>query len=206
MSAFRTHSHCRAIEAKNCFQFSELWSADPLTVNISYFSMTYDGSIVDEGDVTTYAVGQVVQTLSKEMSPFAHLLHSLRMRFGIRQSELSALIGYDQTYISALEIGAKGPPPAEFVQKVIRALELSESEQNELHAAVTASLPKLVIDRDSPQELFWMLSKLRERLPRLHPAQIQMITDIVEFPDVLIERRPAPAARLRRRKNEEEKM
>ena len=150
--------------------------------------------------------GKLLSQISKEMSPFAHLLHSLRMRFGIRQSELSALIGYDQTYISALEIGAKGPPPAEFVQKVIRALDLSESEQDELHAAVTASHPKLVIDRDSPQELFWMLSKLRERLPRLHPAQIRMITDIVELSDALIERKPAPAARLKRRKFEEEKM
>ncbi|MEX3639965.1 hypothetical protein [Paraburkholderia sp. BR14320] len=85
-------------------------------------------------------------------------------------------------------------------------MNLSETEQQELHAAVSASQPKLVIDRDSPQELFWMLAKLRERLPRLHPAQIRMITDIVDFPDALIERRPAPAARLKRRQNEEEKM
>jgi transcriptional regulator with XRE-family HTH domain len=129
------------------------------------------------------------------------------MRHGIRQSELAALIGYDQTYISALEIGTKGPPPREFVHRVIEALKLSEADQEQLRVAVSASQPKLVIDRDSPQEVFWMVSRLRERLPRLHPTQIRMITDIVDFPDALAEAsRPAPLARLKRRKNEEEKM
>lgn len=140
------------------------------------------------------------------MSPFAHLLHKLRMRFGVRQNELAELIGYDQTYISALEIGAKGPPPAEFVRRFSAALNLTEIEQRELHSAVAASHPKLVIDRDAPQEVFWMLARLRDRLPHLHPAQIRMISEIVDFPETLAERRPEAIARLKRRRNEEEKM
>jgi predicted transcriptional regulator len=141
------------------------------------------------------------------MSPFAHLLHDLRMRFGIRQSELATLIGYDQTYISALEVGTKGPPPQEFVQRLMEALPLSETDQHELREAVSASHPKLVIDRDSPQEVFWMVAKLRERLLGLHPAQIRIITDIMEFPDALAKHsRPAVVERLKRRKIKEEKM
>lgn len=141
------------------------------------------------------------------MSPFAHLLHDLRMRFGIRQSELAALIGYDQTYISALEVGTKGPPPREFVQRLMEAFALSDSEQRELCEAVSASQPRLVIDRDSPQEVFWMVAKLRERLSGLHPAQIRIITDIMEFPDALAKHsRPAAVERLKRRKNKEDKM
>ena len=140
------------------------------------------------------------------MSPFAHLLHNLRMRFGIRQSELATIIEYDQTYISALEIGLKGPPPADFVDKLITALNLPEPEQEEMRAAVAASQRKLVIDRDTPQEVYWMLAALRERLPHLHPAQIRMIREIVEFPDTLGQRKPAAIARLKRRKNEEGEM
>lgn len=140
------------------------------------------------------------------MSPFAHLLHGLRMRFGIRQSELAALIEYDQTYISALEVGLKGPPPADFVERIIAALSLSELEQQEMRAAAAASQRKIVIDRDTPQEVYWMLAALRERLPHLHPAQIRMIREIVDFPDTLGQRKPATITRLKRRKNEEGEM
>ena len=57
------------------------------------------------------------------MNPFSHYLHDLRMRHEIRQSELAELLGYEQSYISALEIGAKGPPTPEFIEKLILALE-----------------------------------------------------------------------------------
>lgn len=128
------------------------------------------------------------------------------MRFGIRQSELAALIEYDQTYISALEVGLKGPPPADFVDRIITALNLPEAEQVEMRTAVAASQRKLVIDRDTPQEVYWMLAALRERLPHLHPAQIRMIREIVNFPDTLGQPKPAAIARLKRRKNEEVEM
>ena len=47
------------------------------------------------------------------------------MRHGIRQTELAELIGYEQTYISALEVGKKGPSTPEFVERLISALMLS---------------------------------------------------------------------------------
>lgn len=63
------------------------------------------------------------------MNPFACLLHTIRMQRGIRQTELSDLIGYEQTYISALEIGKKGPPTPEFVERLITALDLKGEER-----------------------------------------------------------------------------
>lgn len=62
------------------------------------------------------------------MSPFAHLLHELRLRHGVRQSELSELIGYDQTYISAVEVGLKGVPASDFIDRVSKALTLSDED------------------------------------------------------------------------------
>jgi predicted transcriptional regulator len=52
-----------------------------------------------------------IASLSLEfMSPFSHFLHELRLQHQIRQSELAELLGYEQSYISALEVGIKGPP------------------------------------------------------------------------------------------------
>lgn len=73
------------------------------------------------------------------MSPFASLLHTTRMKYGICQEALADLIGYEQTYISALERGTKGPPTEEFVKKLISKLNLPVDEQNRLQEALAAS-------------------------------------------------------------------
>lgn len=128
------------------------------------------------------------------------------MRHGIRQGELAKLLGHHQGYISALEIGIKGPPPPEFVENLISILELSADEQEALHEAVAASDRKMVIDAEAPTEVFWMLAALRERVPYLHPAQVRMIREIVELPDQLAKRDPEPVTRLKRRRNTEARM
>ena len=51
------------------------------------------------------------------------------MRHGMRQGDLAEAMGYEQTYISALEIGSKGPPTDEFIERAIKALQLGDAEQ-----------------------------------------------------------------------------
>lgn len=140
------------------------------------------------------------------MNPFACLLHSIRMRRGIRQIELAEMIGYEQTYISALEVGKKGPPTPEFVEKLIRALDFSAEEREQLRNAAEASNRKLVIDSDMPQDVFWMLKELRERVSDLTPAEIQMIRQILKFKESFSEDYAEPVYRLKRRKKEEVQM
>ncbi|WP_082117616.1 helix-turn-helix domain-containing protein [Pandoraea apista] len=41
------------------------------------------------------------------MTPFAHRLRSARTALGMSQGELSARVGYRQSYISAIECGVK---------------------------------------------------------------------------------------------------
>ena len=69
------------------------------------------------------------------------------------------LLGYEQSYISALEVGIKGPPTEEFVQKLITTLALPPSAQLELKEAVAASDRKLSIPADSPQSHYRMLKE-----------------------------------------------
>lgn len=89
------------------------------------------------------------------MSPFAHFLHDLRMRRNVRQADLAELMGYEQSYISALEIGLKGPPTPEFLSRLVAALSLSPDEQAQLQLAADASQRKLVLDPDMPEDIFW---------------------------------------------------
>ena len=90
------------------------------------------------------------------MSPFSHLLHDLRMRHKIRQAELAALMGYEQRFISALEVGVK-TPPADFVERLLETLQLSTGEREELAKAVSSSQRKLVIDTDSRKDIYLLL-------------------------------------------------
>ncbi|WP_376767311.1 helix-turn-helix domain-containing protein [Paludibacterium denitrificans] len=103
------------------------------------------------------------------MSPFAHLLHALRLQHGIRQAELAALLGYEQSYISALEVGIKGPPTDEFVDRLVQGLQLTQGDEVRLRDAVSASQRKLVIDRDTPEDGYWLLKELREQFESLSP-------------------------------------
>lgn len=139
------------------------------------------------------------------MSPFAHLLHELRMRYGIRQGDLAELIGYEQSYVSSLEVGIKGPPQPEFITKLIKALDLPPEDQARLHAAVTASQRKLVIDTDAPQELYRLVADLQKALPTLQPVQIRVIREVLAM-KIQEEPMPEPVRRLKRRKREEAKM
>lgn len=125
------------------------------------------------------------------------------MRHGIRQNELAELIGYDQTYISALEVGLKGPPTPEFVDKLVEGLALSRTEEAALRCAAEVSDRKLVLDADSHPEIYLMLAALKRRLRELHPAQARMIRELVDLPDTVRQQEQEPVKRLRRRKTEE---
>jgi len=103
------------------------------------------------------------------MSPFSQLLHDLRVRHGLRQAELADRIGYEQSYISALEVGLKGPPTEEFLDRVANAMSLGDEERHQLWVAAQASQRKLVIDPDAPPDIYWMLNDLRSEVDRLTP-------------------------------------
>jgi len=140
------------------------------------------------------------------MSPFSRVLRDLRMRHGLRQGDFAAAIGYEQTYISALELGVKGPPTDEFVSSVLNALPLAESERAELLSAARASDRKIVLDHDTSESVFWMFSELREHLDALHPAQISTIRAVVAMRESLAEPPKKEIQRPRRRSKKEAAM
>ncbi len=64
------------------------------------------------------------------MSPFSNAFRELRIFCGLRQAEFAEKLGFEQSYISAIEIGTKGPPGIDFVNTLITRLNLEENWQN----------------------------------------------------------------------------
>ena len=140
------------------------------------------------------------------MSPFSHLLYELRMRHGVRQVELAERVGYDQTYISALEVGLKGPPTQEFVGRLARAMSLSTAEIQAVEAAVEASQRKYIIDVDAPRDVYSLASNFHTKLPTLTPTQVRLIQGVLDLAEHQSEPWTEPPRRPRRRRNEEATM
>lgn len=137
------------------------------------------------------------------MSPFSTLLHETRVRKNLRQAELARLTERDQTYISALELDAKGPPPREFVERMVKVLQLSDADAAKLLAAAEASDRKLVIDRDAPQAVYWLVHRLRGAIPKLLPAQVRLIDEVLSLHPSR-EGWPKSGRRIRRRQTQSE--
>lgn len=133
------------------------------------------------------------------MSPFANLLKTLRVGRGLRQFELAELVGYEQSYVSALELDIKGPPNGEFVAHLIDALQLSPIEQETLNEAVAASQRKINLPHETPSEVYWLFHKLRRQIDRLHPVQIQLIETALDLPAELRQPIYESPSRIRRR-------
>jgi transcriptional regulator with XRE-family HTH domain len=140
------------------------------------------------------------------MSPFSKYFNQLRMNLSIRQVELAELLGYEQSYISALEVGTKGPPTPEFIERLIEVLSLSEEQQKKLHEAVEASQRKLIIPSDVPEDIYWLVQDLRRHLNTLCPAEINIIREIIKLKDNTPPHLPMPVRRVRSRRKEEAKM
>jgi len=132
------------------------------------------------------------------MSPISIVLHELRDAHGLRQSELADRIGYEQSYISALEIGVKGPPPLEFVTRLITKLHLDEGWQARLWESLEFSQRKIVLAIEAPESIYRLCNELRQQLNHLHPAQVELMRIALNLPRSLATD-ALPQRRIRRR-------
>lgn len=116
------------------------------------------------------------------MSPFSKMLFELRASRGLRQKDLAEMLGYEQSYLSGLEIGTKGPPTPEFVEKLASVLVLTKDELIELNFALQQSERKLVIPAGASTGLYEMLYELRLAMDHLLPTQIELIRMAIQLP------------------------
>jgi len=124
------------------------------------------------------------------------------------QKELAHLMGYEQGYLSGLEIGRKGPPNEEFVGKLIDALNLDSEEQVRLHQAVQESQRRYSVPDDAPTEVFRLVHKLWRNMDGLYPVQIRMIEEVLSLQDEIgnMHAHPGLGGAMRNSQEQEAKM
>lgn len=116
------------------------------------------------------------------MSPFAIFLRSIRQRRRFQQKELALHLGYEPSYISALERSEKGPPRQDFIRRLIAGLNLDSGEQAELAQALKLSRRQVSLPARASEEEYGLLHELGPHLGQLHPVQIQLIRLALRLP------------------------
>lgn len=118
------------------------------------------------------------------MSPFSLVLRKFRLSRGYKQKDLAYLLGYEPSYLSALERSEKGPPRKDFITRLIRGLDLNAEEQAELTRALEASRRQVSLPAQASEEEYALLHLLEPQLGKLHPLQIQLIERILSIPNM----------------------
>lgn len=137
------------------------------------------------------------------MSPFSLLLRQFRLSRGLKQFELADRLGFEPSYLSALERSEKGPPRQDFIRRLIRGLDLNEAEQDELARALRDSCRQVSLPAKSSYEEYAFLRRLRPQLGSLHPLQLKLLDLALQIPDAFPETRKDDSAGLCRPSSQE---
>lgn len=116
------------------------------------------------------------------MSPFAVHLKNLRLSRGLKQKELALVLGYEPSYLSALERSEKGPPKEDFIRRLIKGLSLDEIEQADLQRALKHSRRQVSIPPRASEEEYGLIHELEPQLGQLTPLQIHLIKLALRLP------------------------
>ncbi|WP_250537631.1 MULTISPECIES: helix-turn-helix transcriptional regulator [unclassified Caballeronia] len=135
------------------------------------------------------------------MSPFSILLHEFRLRSNLRQSDLAEKLGYEQSYLSSLEVGRKGRPTREFVLKVVEVLSLRDQDAEELLQAWEDSCRTIEIPADAPRALYEALNEIRRAMDHLCPAQIEIFRQTARMTGESLDDHKPDRLRIKRRRD-----
>ena len=99
-------------------------------------------------------------------------------------------MGYEQTYLSALELDKKGPPTREFIDKLVLNFQLSHEDLLSFLDAADASKRKFVIEHPISKDAYLLIRDFRNRLPELVDAEIDLVRKVLFFKDAMMAQRP----------------
>ncbi|MEX3669391.1 helix-turn-helix domain-containing protein [Paraburkholderia phenoliruptrix] len=134
-------------------------------------------------------------------TPFAVFLRGLRLRSALSQAELAQKLGYEQAYVSALELGTK-PPSAEFLTRLRDHLSLADADRQEMQRELQDSPRRFVIPADLPTDEYRLYAELQRKIGRLLPTQIVTLRAIVRMDEEMTARPRYSVSRVRRKSKE----
>lgn len=115
------------------------------------------------------------------MSPFGATLEKFRKERSIKQVELAQLLGIEQSYISAMERGHKGPPSDALLEKIASVLKLPRIEKRQLLHDAEISKLAFKIPQKTTRSEFELLHKLRKHLGTLNDRQVLVISTVLDM-------------------------
>lgn len=113
------------------------------------------------------------------MTPFGVFIERLRRSRGLQQQQLATMIGINGCYLSNIENGRKGPPSMEVISALIKVLELSPHEANELNTRQRQSKQKREMPRDAGLHEYELVEQLWQRLGTLSVAETEALTKVL---------------------------
>lgn len=138
-------------------------------------------------------------------SPISIYLRDLRLQAGMTQLDLAHSIGYEQAYVSAIELGTKSPS-REFLNKLAVVMKLGIDDSQKLELALKASRRRFVLPPESSTKTYRFCNDLWDKLERLHPALLDAMHVILNVDDQVAERPGYQPSRLKRRVKQETPM
>jgi transcriptional regulator with XRE-family HTH domain len=138
-------------------------------------------------------------------SPISILLRSLRVQAGLTQIELAGLMGYEQAYVSAMELGLK-PPSQEYLGRLSSAIGLGERDVEEMELARQESNRRFVLPAEVPTSTYQFCNALWARIGSIHPAVIDAMHKMLKVEDEIASRPRRKATRVRRKHKAEAPM
>lgn len=138
-------------------------------------------------------------------SPISIVLKNLRVEAGVTQVEWADRLGYEQAYVSSLEIGLK-PPSQEYLDRLFAATKPGEHERKEIEVAMQQSRRRFVLPAEGSTATYKFCNALWDKIDDLHPALIDAMHQML-IAGVEIATNPRfKATRLRRKQKGEATM
>lgn len=115
------------------------------------------------------------------MNPASKLIRQFRLDRALSQKDAANLLGYEQSFLSAIEGSSKDVPKKHFIDQIIKKYQLNLDEQQLLNEAIIRSNRKLVIPPNSPESVYDLIYRMNEQINRLSDRQIKLIDIALEI-------------------------
>jgi transcriptional regulator with XRE-family HTH domain len=129
------------------------------------------------------------------MSPFAETLRRLRFELGLKQQDIAEVAGCDRSYLSAIENDLRPAPSAKFIDVLIRAMRLSDTDAEKLRGAQRASAHVYRVPREAPADVYLLVNELFSKMDTLSAGHVAAIRAVLGIGGAELDRaRRAPDA------------
>jgi transcriptional regulator with XRE-family HTH domain len=129
-------------------------------------------------------------------------LRNLRLQIGLSQSDLARSIGYEQGYVSAVELGLKNPSK-EFLARLTSEIRLAEHDLVALADAQKMSNRRFTLPPEVSTATFEFCNELWGKIDSLHPAVLDAMRSMLKLEERVATRPSLLATRVQRRDKKE---